>query len=145
MFWRSGKRNIKGLDKSQNKQAIGQSAEQTALAYLEEQGLVLLEQNFRSKRGEIDLIMRDTDSIVFIEVRYRHREDFGSALESVDVRKQTKLSNCAAYYLLQNPKLAKHSCRFDVISISPDKRKIPETQRQPVIDWIKDAFYPPGT
>jgi putative endonuclease len=140
MFWRFGTRNIKG-DNSRNKQAIGHSAEQTALAFLKEKGLVLLEQNFRSKRGEIDLIMRDTDSIAFIEVRYRRRKDFGSALESVDIRKQAKLANCAAYYLLQNPKLAKHSCRFDVISISPAGYG----ETQPVINWIKDAFYPPGS
>ena len=111
---------------------IGDNAEQLACHYLQQQGLTLITQNYHCRRGEIDLIMQDQHTLVFIEVRYRKTVTFGSALESVTQRKQAKIITTAEYYLAQN----QHdfsSYRFDVIAITP-KQNIPD------ITWVKDAF-----
>lgn len=114
---------------SQNK---GVQAEQMALTYLEQQGLTLVEKNYHSRRGEIDLIMVDDGTLVFVEVRYRKSAKYGSALESVNYQKQTRIIHTAHTYLQQNP--AQHSGhRFDVVAISPDKNIAD-------ILWVKDAF-----
>ncbi len=111
---------------------VGEDAERLAQRYLEQKGLTVVTTNYRCRRGEIDLIMRDGNFLVFIEVRYRKNDDFGSAAESVTIQKQQRLLTTAKYYL-QNERLDEDiSCRFDVISISG--------QYNPVIDWIRDAF-----
>lgn len=115
------------------RQYHGEKAEQAACTFLTARGLRLLDQNYRCKHGEIDLIMQDRDSIVFIEVRFRSNPCFGSGADTVDRRKQTKLLATAQHYLQQHPQAARHACRFDVISI----------HQEPVIeniDWIADAF-----
>jgi putative endonuclease len=111
----------------------GPDAENRARAYLEKQGLHLLKHNYRSRLGEIDLIMQDRDSLVFVEVRYRHRQDFGSGAESVDRRKQSKLIACAQYYIQTHPKTADQPCRFDVVSIGSQGDDGP-------VQWIQNAF-----
>ncbi|MFO7602233.1 MAG: YraN family protein [Gammaproteobacteria bacterium] len=108
----------------------GLDAETRAHDYLQQQGLKPLARNVRSPRGEIDLIMEDDDTIVFVEVRLRNRYDFGSGAESVTRQKQQKLIATAAYFLQQNKRLAKRPARFDVISV----------QGQEHLDWIKNAF-----
>jgi putative endonuclease len=112
---------------------IGKQAEQLACHHLEQQGLRLLTTNYRSRYGEIDLIMRDRDTIVFVEVRSRKQGNLVDSLASIDRHKQRKLIRTAQFYLLVNPTLAKQPARFDVIAI---------TQQTDVaqIDWIKDAF-----
>lgn len=108
----------------------GQNAEELAMRHLQRQGLKLLTTNYRCKRGEIDLIMQDSGTLVFIEVRYRKSDAFGSAVESVTSVKQNKLIAAARHYLQayqSNP-----ACRFDVVGISGQSR--------PRIEWIKDAF-----
>lgn len=117
-----------------DKQITGQLAEDTACHYLEKQGLSLIERNYFCPRGEIDLIMKDRTTTVFIEVRYRNNVRFGSGAESVDWRKQKKLLATAAHYLQQNPKAAKGSCRFDVVSLTANKHG------EHKLDWIPDAF-----
>jgi len=110
----------------------GEQAEQLACDYLQQQSLSLICKNYHCKRGEIDLIMQDSDSLVFIEVRYRKSAHFGSALESVNRQKQQKIIITAEHYLSQ----CSHSFlsyRFDVVAITPDNE-------QPTIEWIKDAF-----
>ena len=77
----------------------GSAAEDAAKTHLEQRGLKLLEQNFRCRRGEIDLIMQDGTGLVFIEVRYRRQNRFGSALESVTPAKQARVVAAARYYL----------------------------------------------
>ena len=109
----------------------GKEAEERASHYLQAQGLQLLARNYRSKRGEIDLILQDKDSLVFVEVRYRSYPHFGSATESVDRRKQSRLVACAQHYMQTHPHNCQQPCRFDVISI---------TGQQPVIEWIPNAF-----
>jgi len=109
-------------------------AEETAYRYLEEQGLSLIERNYLCPRGEIDLIMKDRTTTVFVEVRYRNNVRFGSGAESVDWKKQKKLVAAANHYLLKNPKAAKGACRFDVVSLTANNRG------EQNLDWIPDAF-----
>jgi putative endonuclease len=111
----------------------GQQAEDSACHYLKTKGLSLIERNYSSPRGEIDLIMKDDSTTVFIEVRYRRNSRFGSGAESVDQRKQKKLLATAAHYLQKNPKAARGACRFDVVSLTANN-----DEQQ--LDWIPDAF-----
>jgi len=111
----------------------GKDAEQQACRHLEALGLRTLQRNYRSRFGEIDLIMRDKDSLVFVEVRYRRQHRYGSGAESVDRRKQAKLLACARHYLLTNPKTSDRPCRFDVVAISGDHGSAD-------IQWIRNAF-----
>jgi len=106
----------------------GNAAEDQVLSYLVEQGLQLVTRNYSCKAGEIDLIMRDAGQLVFVEVRFRTRTDFGSALESVTPAKQRKLILTAQYYLQHTRQMP--ACRFDVAGIGQDRQ----------IHWIKDAF-----
>jgi putative endonuclease len=112
---------------------LGRTSEEAACRYLTARGLTLLERNYRSRRGEIDLIMLEKTCIVFIEVRFRSSPRYGSALESVDRRKQEKLIAAAQQYLQVHTPAAKQTARFDVITIEPDARDA-------TITWIKDAF-----
>ncbi len=98
--------------------ARGRLAEDRALAYLRDQGLVLLERNVRSRRGEIDLVMRDAETLVFIEVRQRRNPHFGGAAASISATKRARLWRAAEIYLLRfRPPPA---CRFDAICIDGD-------------------------
>lgn len=105
----------------------GAVAEQTAADYLIGQGLVLVERNFRCRLGEIDLIMKDGDILVFIEVRQRASQQFGGAIASIDSRKQQKLIATAQLYLARLSQTP--PCRFDAVLLQG------ETLR-----WIRDAF-----
>jgi len=111
----------------------GKEAETLAGRYLARQGLALVQRNYHSRYGEIDLVMTDGDSIVFVEVRYRQRSAFGNAAETVDRRKQARIIACARYYLQQHPVASTHPCRFDVIGVSG-------SFGNPQIEWIVDAF-----
>jgi putative endonuclease len=93
----------------------GRQAEDRALAYLLRQGLVLIERNARSRRGEIDLVMRDAGTLVFVEVRQRRHRRFGGAAASIVATKQARLWRAAEVYLLRfaHPP----PCRFDAICI----------------------------
>lgn len=110
--------------------ARGRDAEQQAARHLLAHGLTLLARNYRSRHGEIDLIMQDRDSTVFVEVRYRAHARFGSAAESVDRHKQSRLVACAQHFLQAHPRRARQPCRFDVITISGSDGP----------EWIRNAF-----
>lgn len=116
------------------RQTAGREAEAYALRYLQEHGLQLIAQNWLCKRGELDLVMLDGDTVVFVEVRYRRHAAWGGALESVDLRKQQKLVLAAQLFLQNETRWADAACRFDVIAIegSPDSG--------PPLNWIKHAF-----
>ena len=116
-----------------SKQQTGQAAESQACDLLQKQGLQLIERNYHCRQGEIDLIMRDGNCTVFVEVRYRRNSSFGSAAESVDYRKQKKIISTASHYLQQHNKLARQPARFDVVSMSAQGNNTH-------IDWIQDAF-----
>ena len=101
----------KMLSESQN---IGYKAEENALSFLVRQGLDVVERNFRCRFGEIDLIMRDGDVLVFVEVRKRKNSFFGGALASISTAKQRRLVSTARFYLSRTSFLP--LCRFDVVA-----------------------------
>src|SRR5205085_4218930 len=98
-----------------DRRKIGQEAELYACQFLQAKGLVLLEQNYYCRQGEIDLIMQEQDDIVFVEVRRRNRIDYGNALESINKNKMTKLFKAAAHFLQKRGWSYKVNSRFDVI------------------------------
>jgi putative endonuclease len=110
-----------------DKQQRGSAGEDEALAYLQDRGLRLVERNFRCKTGEIDLIMAEGDSLVFVEVRRRASSRFGGAAASVTSAKQQKLLRAAQFYLLRFR--AMPACRFDVVAIEGG-----------ALNWIKNAI-----
>jgi putative endonuclease len=116
-----------------NRKEIGQLAEEAACRFLQAKGFQLLEKNFTCYNGEIDLIMQDQDDVVFVEVRLRHRDDFGSALESITQSKMTKLIKAATLFLQKKKWLYKRNSRFDVALVHSLKEN-------GQIDWIKNAF-----
>jgi putative endonuclease len=107
---------------------VGSAAEDRALVHLQTQGLDLVERNYHCRGGEIDLVMRDGEHLVFVEVRYRRRGRFGAAAETVDFRKQQKLTTAASHYLVSRG--ADQPCRFDVVSLDDGGG----------LDWLRDAF-----
>jgi putative endonuclease len=111
--------------------AAGQHAEDSALAYLQAQGLRLIERNYRCRLGEIDLIMLDGAGLVFVEVRYRSSDRYGGALESVDARKRVRIVSAASHYLAS--KRIDRPARFDVVALSPGIGRL-------AVQWVKDAF-----
>jgi putative endonuclease len=115
-------------------QSSGKAAEALARQHLEQQGLRLLAQNWHCRRGELDLVMLDTDTVVFVEVRYRRQAAWGGAIESVDARKREKLTMAAMHFLQQESRWAKHPCRFDVIAINRKGNAPPQ------LNWIQNAF-----
>ncbi|MEW6119271.1 MAG: YraN family protein [Pseudomonadota bacterium] len=110
------------------KRLLGQTAEAHAEAYLVANGLTPVARNWRCRFGEIDLIMQDSDTLVFVEVRLRNRRDFGDGLASVTPAKQKKLLAAARQYLGTLKRLP--PCRFDVVAMRDDT--------QP--DWLRNAF-----
>lgn len=102
--------------------------------YLLKQGIEILVRNFSCKMGEIDIICAHSETVVFIEVRYRKNTFYGSAVESVNYTKQQKLIRTARYYLMHHsPGKPLPPCRFDIIGISPKNNQLE-------IEWIQDAF-----
>lgn len=112
-------------------QEIGFSAELKARAYLIKQGLKWVASNYRCRFGEIDLVMRDGDCTIFVEVRTRSSILYGGALASVTDKKQKKLLKTASYYLISNKMNENYPIRFDILSFEG----IP-----PQIEWVKNAF-----
>ena len=113
----------------------GQYAENLALNYLQEQGLTRLQENFSCKHGEIDLIMRDNEFIVFIEVRYRKKTQFGHPLETINYAKQKKIIKTIQFFLIKNPQFNQLACRIDAVALNSQ-----DQSRQVQIDWIKNAI-----
>lgn len=114
----------------------GQEYEALALKYLMKKGLVLLDKNFHTRFGEVDLVMQHDDSIVFVEVRYRTHSRYGGPLASIHEGKQRKIIKTAKIYMHQQ-QLWQHNMRFDVVAIQPTKTGL---FRKFDIDWIPNAF-----
>lgn len=112
--------------------ARGNFAEELATKYLVKQKLTLVCRNYTCRVGEIDIIMRAQEYLVFVEVRHRKRDDFGGALESVDRFKQNKLRRAAEHYLLAT-KSSDCACRFDILCVNGNLRR-------PTYEWIVNAF-----
>jgi len=111
------------------RQRIGQAAELAAVDFLKSQGVVILLRNFRLRLGELDIVARDGDTLIIVEVRKRSSNRFGGAAASVDARKRIKIQRTAALLLEKRPALRAMPVRFDVVAITPTG-----------IDWIKHAF-----
>ena len=105
--------------------------ETAALAYLQDAGLRLLARNVRFKGGELDLVMLDGQTTVFVEVRYRASARFGGGAASVDLRKRRKLVLAAQLFLQRHPALAMQPCRFDVVEARGEP---------PQLNWLRGAF-----
>ena len=108
---------------------IGSHYEERAARYLRERGVCILVKNFRTRFGEIDLIGRDKEFIVFFEVKYRRNDNWGFSLEAVDEKKQAKIKKTAEYFLMTERLLSAFPIRFDCIGFD----------REEVI-WLQDAF-----
>ena len=108
----------------------GDHAEQLAAAFLQKQGLKLLEQNYRCRFGEIDLILLDKKTLVFAEVRLRTNQNFGGAASSITAQKQTRIVHTAQHYLSMQHNMP--PCRFDVVLLNELTNMH--------IEWIQNAF-----
>ena len=117
--------------------ARGTAAEALALEFLTARGLELLERNFRCRAGEIDLIMRDDATLVFVEVRYRRSAAYGGAAGSVGWRKQQRVTRTALYFLGRHGDREDSPVRFDVVAVCGDLKR-------PDIKWLRSAFAPPA-
>ena len=120
--------------KDLRKQNVGRGGENLALNYLKQQGYRIIERNYRSPLGEIDIIARDKDYLCFVEIKTRRGMSKGCPEEAVGKAKIRKISQNALYYLKSN---AIEDCpmRFDVVAITAD-----EATGQEEINLIKDAF-----
>lgn len=116
-----------------DRKQIGMDAEQHAEQFLNRHGLRTLLRNAHCRLGEIDLVMQDRDTLVFVEVRQRRHRRYGGAAESVDYHKQRKLIQAARYLLARYPHWSTRPCRFDVIAFEADS-----APQAPL--WYKDAF-----
>jgi putative endonuclease len=114
-------------------QTTGRKIESLAREYLERQGLTFVISNYRCSCGEIDLIMRDQNTLVFIEVRYRCQNHYGEGVATINLTKQRKLKKTAVYYLQKHRLYGRAACRFDIVSVSG--------KQEYAIDWIRDAFW----
>lgn len=119
MAWKQGRRTARQR---------GNEAEELALAHLRDHGLRLLARNWRIRAGELDLIMEQAQTVVFVEVRYRGSSAWSDGAASVDTRKQQRLIHAAQAWLQHHG--ADRPCRFDVISVSSGNN----------IEWIVNAF-----
>ena len=111
----------------------GSHFEIEARRYLRRRGLRNFQLNYRSRHGEIDLVARDADTLVFVEVRYRQKTSHGGAAVTVDWAKQKKIRRTALHFLQKNGLNNKMPCRFDVVAITGDIDR-------PEFYWIKNAF-----
>jgi len=138
MFFKSKPKRVEATSAeaapATGRQATGASGEARALAYLLQQGLQLVERNYRVARGpsrragEVDLILRDPDgTLVFVEVRARRSREAGGAAASVSAAKQARLVYAAQHYLARLQRLP--PCRFDVVAIDGDE-----------LVWLRAAF-----
>lgn len=112
---------------------MGAAAEDAACALLQRAGLQLLERNARYPFGELDLVMLDGRTVVFVEVRLRRDARFGGAMASIDAGKRRKLARAAEAWRLANARHRDAPCRFDVVATMPS----PDGLR---CEWIRNAF-----
>lgn len=111
---------------------LGHSKEMEAKYFLCRQGMQCITQNYTCRVGEIDLVMRQNNLIIFVEVKYRRNALYGSSQEMVDIFKQHKLIKTAWHFLQHHPKFHHYDYRFDIVAID-------QTAPEP-LTWINNAF-----
>lgn len=116
-----------------NQRTVGSRYEQEAAAFLSKKGLTIITQNYRCRAGEIDLIARDGQTLVFCEVKYRYNGGSGDPAAAVDYRKQQTIFRVAQWYLQVSRLPEDTPCRFDVVAITGVGERLQ-------IRWIPDAF-----
>ncbi|PCJ20216.1 MAG: YraN family protein [Gammaproteobacteria bacterium] len=125
----------------------GQEIEALVEQHLRNQGLKFVARNFNCKLGEIDLIFTHENILIFTEVKYRKKPDFGSSIETVTPTKQKKIIKTAQLYLQKNKWARHYNCRFDVVGVNPVKSEQQTSKSNTPdrgtlnINWIKDAFW----
>jgi len=112
---------------------IGDEAEHYAAMLLQDKGLLLIDKNVNFKVGELDLIMRDKETLVFVEVRRRNTRDYGGALGSITHNKQKRLTRAALAYLQRKGLMDKVPCRFDLLAVQDENGQFQS-------EWIKNIF-----
>lgn len=115
--------------KTTPRRATGDHFEGAARSFLEQRGLRFIQANFLCRLGELDLVMRDGDTVVFVEVRYRRSSAFGGAVGSITLAKRRKLISAAQVWLRCHPVDARRPCRFDVLAFEGEGT-----------EWIRGAF-----
>lgn len=116
------------------RQQIGHSAEKIAAQFLARQGIEILQRNYLRRLGEIDIVARDGDSLLIVEVRTRASDRYGSAAASITFQKRRRIVRAAQQLLQQHKNLARLRARFDVVIVSDLQSGSPR------IEWIKHAF-----
>lgn len=116
---------------STNHRLIGNDYEKLALQHCQKAGLKPVKRNYHCRQGELDLVMTEGNTLAIIEVRYRQKRDYGSALESVTLHKQKKIVAATKHFLNQYPQYQSMMIRFDVIAIEKSASQI---------HWVKNAF-----
>ncbi|QDE40866.1 YraN family protein [Luteibacter pinisoli] len=111
------------------RRVTGDHFEDAARSFLEHRGLRFVRANFLCRLGELDLVMRDGEVLVFVEVRYRRSAAFGGALGSITARKRQRIISAAQVWMRANPWDAQRPCRFDVVAFEGDD-----------VEWIRAAF-----
>lgn len=114
---------------------LGKQAETLAIRFLRQQGLQLITTNYRTKFGEIDIIMQEQNKIVFVEVRLRKYLGYASGEDSIDQNKRKKIIQTAIIYLQREKLTEKIASRFDVVALAHKQNQIHSD-----VLWIRDAF-----
>lgn len=117
------------MEADKNKRQLGADKEQLAAEYLTARGMNILERNFRNRQGEIDIIGRHGQYLVFVEVKFRSGTDMGMAVEAVGIRKQRQICKVADYYRMMHHLGDNTAVRYDVLAIQGED-----------IQWIQNAF-----
>lgn len=117
--------------------AKGQEYEDLAVQYLQKQGLTILERNYQCRQGEIDIIAKNSEFVIFIEVKYRKNNRYGEPFAFVDTKKQRRLITTALHYNQHKGLNEKYPMRFDVVSIQAQNTQFD-------IQWLKNAFTTDG-
>ena len=112
---------------------LGAVAERDALRYLQRRGLTLITRNYRTRFGEIDLIMQHGHVVVFVEVRYRKNDDFGRAAETITRGKKRRIAAAAEQFLMSHSRRGNPTARFDVVTINAADSHRP-------VEWFQNAF-----
>jgi putative endonuclease len=112
-----------------NKRQLGSVYEELAADYLRQRGYEIIEQNYRNRQGEIDIIAKEGETLCFVEVKFRSGSDYGRAAEAVDRKKQYTIVRVAQYYLMCHGYDEWTPCRFDVVAVDDEE-----------ISLIKNAY-----